>query len=110
MRQEASEQTTDTRAIERQLDEPAPILVWRSGLRNLLPPIEYTEWFAVFPSKDDAERAAESYLRTWPNHFEKTQPPSRLPIEDALTIAAYRGYFGVRLCDGECNVIEEYII
>lgn len=89
------------------LDEPAPILVWRSGLVPILPAGTYSPRFPVFTSEKGAIRRRDDYLRDG-EHYAASEP-YRIPLVDVIRIAKAAGRFtSVVVRDEYLRIIEEY--
>lgn len=87
------------------LDEPAPILVWRSGL-ELLPPHCFTALgFSVYISERAALNRRPSALMRF---YKVVSDPYRVPMEDAIAVARSQGATILKVYDESLRVIEEY--
>jgi hypothetical protein len=100
---------TNTAAIERQLDEPAPILVWRNGgedYRIARPPSLRTHALC-YPTREDAMRTRRSL---WPARDAPFEPePFRVVLEEYVAmVRRKRPSTSVALIDGDLNIIEVY--
>lgn len=89
------------------LDEPAPILVWRSGIRRLLP-IGPGRQGVMYVSEKAAIVAREYFVNKYPHEYVVDSEPFRTPLQDGIRHARSLGCSSLCIWDDSLRIIEEY--